>query len=569
MKTQVRLGELLLNEGLITPEQLDKALSAQRRGGERLGKTLISLGFISEENILQALERQLGYRRVNLAQYPIDKDAAMIIPAALAERHQVLPINKQGRRLTVAFADPTNFLAMDDVRMVTGLEIEVVIATEKDMQQAIANAYGVRDIVEKAIIKLQVEDTVTASEIQTSDDAPIISIVNGLISQAVKERASDIHIEAVEQLVRVRFRIDGVLREIITFPRATQNAIISRIKIMADMDIAEKRLPQDGRIKVNEQGRDIDIRVSTLPTVLGEKVVLRILDRSAVVLEISSLGFSGKNLERYRRMFGQAYGMVLVTGPTGSGKTTTLYSTLMAINSPEQNIITIEDPVEYMLTGVNQIAVNPKAGLTFANGLRSILRQDPNIVMVGEIRDGETADIAIRAALTGHLVFSTLHTNNASGAITRLIDMGVEPFLVASSVLGVVAQRLVRVICPSCKEEYTPAAGSPERLFLEASHENRDEVYLREIAQPNLRLSRGRGCDRCGGTGYWGRMAITEIMPVTEPVQEAIAHRVSSRELFKLAAREGMMSMRQDGIRKALQGLTTVDEVMRVALSEV
>lgn len=568
-KQRLRLGELLVNRGLITEEQLEKALGTQRKSGERLGKTLINLGFISEENILQALERQLGIERVNLAEYPVDRDAALLIPAALAERHQVLPIRKEGRRLILAVSDPTNFFAVDDVRMVTGLDIETVITAEGDLQRAIANTYGVRDIVERAVNKLQAEDMATASEIQTTDDAPIISIVNGLVSQAVKDRASDIHIEPLERMVRVRFRIDGVLREVVTFPKATQNAIVSRIKIMADMDIAEKRMPQDGRIKVLEHGREIDIRVSTLPTVLGEKVVMRILDRAAVVLDISSLGFSGLNLERYKKMFSQSYGMILMTGPTGSGKTTTLYSTLVEINSSEKNIITIEDPVEYMLAGVNQILVNPKSGLTFANGLRSILRQDPNIVMVGEIRDGETADIAIRAALTGHLVFSTLHTNDATGAIFRLIDMGVEPFLVASSVLGVVAQRLVRIVCPNCKEAYRPTAGSPELLFLEASRENGDAPALPDTDQQELVLYRGKGCQRCNGSGYRGRMAINEVMPLSPAIQDAITHRVMNRELVRIAVEEGMLSMRQDGIMKALQGLTTVDEVMRVAYSGV
>lgn len=568
-KNRLRLGELLVSSELITEEQLEKALVTQHNSGERLGKVLINLGFISEENILQTLERQLGVQRVNLADYPVDRDAALLITAALAERYQVLPIRKEGRRLVLAMADPTNFFAVDDVRMVTGLDIETVITPESELQRAIANTYGVRDIVERAVSKLQAEDLAVNAEIQTTDDAPIISIVNGLISQAVKDRSSDIHIEPMDRLVRVRFRIDGVLREIVTFPKATQNAIVSRIKIMADMDIAEKRLPQDGRIKVLEQGREIDLRVSTLPTVLGEKVVLRILDRSAVVLDIAKLGLSGVNLERYKRMYSQSYGMILVTGPTGSGKTTTLYSSLVEINSPEKNIITIEDPVEYMLPGVNQILVNSKAGLTFANGLRSILRQDPNIVMVGEIRDGETADIAIRAALTGHLVFSTLHTNDATGAIFRLIDMGVEPFLVASSVLGVVAQRLVRIICPNCKESYRPQPGSPELLFLEVSRESGDEVCLADTDRSEMVLYRGKGCQRCGGSGYRGRMAITEVMPMSPTLQEAITHRNTNRELLQIAAAEGMTSMRQDGIRKALQGLTTMHEVMRVAYSEV
>ena len=565
---RLRLGDILRNAGLITEEQLQKALEMQSKSGERLGKMLVNLGFASEENILLALERQLGFERVNLVVYPFERAAALLIPAQLAERHKVLPLKRSGSKLILAMADPTNFFAIDDVRMVTGFEISPVLAAESEIERGIATAYGVRDIVERAVSKLQEEELAVAAEIQTTDDAPIVSIVNGLVSQAVRERASDIHIEPLERQVRVRFRIDGVLREIITFPKATHNAIISRIKIMSDMDIAEKRLPQDGRIKVQEKGRDIDLRVSTLPTVLGEKVVLRILDRTAVVLDITSLGFSGFNQERYKKMYSQSYGMILVTGPTGSGKTTTLYSTLVELNSTEKNIITIEDPVEYMLPGVNQILVNAKTGLTFASGLRSILRQDPNIVMVGEIRDNETADIAVRAALTGHLVLSTLHTNNATGAISRLIDMGAEPFLVASSVLGVVAQRLVRVICPQCKESYTLEADSPERLFMIAQ-DFVDKELQEKLSQPKLTLHRGQGCEYCGGSGYRGRMTINEVMPLSPALQEALIHQVSAHELFRIAVKEGMVSMRQDGIVKALAGLTTVDEVMRVAYSGV
>ncbi|MBP2653919.1 MAG: epsE [Firmicutes bacterium] len=564
-----RLGDILLNAGIITDEQLQKALAMQRKNGERLGKTLINLGVVSEDNILRALESQLGVDVVSLARYPIERDAALLIPAQLAERHKVLPLKKDGSQIILAMADPTNFFAIDDVRMVTGLNVQPVIAIESELERFIESAYGVRDIVERAVIKLQEEEVAATAEIQTADEAPIISLVNGLISQAVRERASDIHIEPLEGLVRVRFRVDGVLREVVTFPKATQSSIVSRIKIMAEMDIAEKRMPQDGRIKVKEKGRDVDIRASTMPTVLGEKVVLRILDRAAVVMDISGLGFSALNLERYKRMYSQSYGMILVTGPTGSGKTTTLYSTLVEINSPAKNIITIEDPVEYMLAGVNQILVNPKAGLTFANGLRSILRQDPNIVMVGEIRDGETADIAVRAALTGHLVLSTLHTNDAAGAISRLIDMGAEPFLVASSILGVVAQRLVRIICPNCKESYLLEAGSSEALFLADSQEFAGAVIQAKLNQSGLTLYRGRGCEHCGGSGYRGRMAINEVMPLSGTLQEALIHHASARELSRIAITEGMVAMRQDGILKALEGMTTLDEVRRVAYSGV
>ncbi|HWR43655.1 type II secretion system ATPase GspE [Sporomusa sp.] len=548
-----RLGDLLIEAGILSQEQLEKALSVQKKTGERLGKVLINLGYITEVSMIEALEFQLGVPRVDMAKMNVAHEIAATIPVSLAERYQVIPIKKDGRKLTLAMVDPTNFYALDDVRMASGCEVEPVIAAEREIMRAINQSYGVQDLVEKAVNKLKADDASSIAEIQMTDDAPVVSIVNSIISQAIKERASDIHIEPQDKSLRVRFRVDGVLREVVTFPRHTHAAIISRIKIMSEMDIAEKRLPQDGRIKVQEFGRDIDLRVSTLPTITGEKVVLRILDKKAVILDIKGLGFVPENLKLYRRLYFQSYGMILVTGPTGSGKTTTLYSTLTEVSTPNKNVITVEDPVEYRLDGINQVQVNHKAGLTFANGLRSILRQDPNVVMVGEIRDTETADIAIRAALTGHMVFSTLHTNDAPGAITRLIDMGIEPFLVASSVLGIVAQRLVRVICPDCKQKYEPEAEAPERQFLGMSSEDEITLY------------RGAGCPRCGHTGYLGRMAIHEVMAVSSAVREAINQRVSSDVLANIAMSEGMKTMRQDGIAKALSGLTTVAEVMRVA----
>lgn len=557
LNNRKRLGDLLLEAGLIAQEQLEKALTVQKKTGERLGKALINLGYISESKIIQALELQLGVPQVDLSTILITPEVAAAIPVAVAERYQVIPIKKEGRKLTLAMVDPTNFFAIDDVRMVSGCEVEPVIASEGEIMRAISKLYGVHDLVEKAVNKLKPEENTPVSQMQTADDAPIIGIVNSLFSQAVRERASDIHIEPQEKVLRVRFRIDGVLREVASFTRDIQAAVISRIKIMSDMDIAEKRLPQDGRINIIEQGREIDIRVSTLPTILGEKVVMRILDKKAVILDINRLGFASNNLERYRRLYAQSYGMILVTGPTGSGKTTTLYSTLSEVHNDGKNTITVEDPVEYRLNGINQVQVNPKAGLTFASGLRSILRQDPNIVMVGEIRDNETADIAIRAALTGHLVLSTLHTNDAPGAMTRLIDMGVEPFLVASSVLGVIAQRLVRVICPDCKKPYIPAPDATERLFLGLSPEQ------------DITLYQGTGCVNCSFTGYRGRMGIHEVMPVSARIRDLINRRVSADEIAHTAVNEGMLSMREDGIQKALEGLTTIQEVMRVAYAGI
>lgn len=551
-----RLGDLLTEAGIVSHEQLEKAISIQKQTGERLRKILINLGYVTEERMIEVLKYQLGVPYVTIGAMEIPREVAALIPVSLAERYQVIPIKKDERKLTLAMVDPTNFFAIDDVRMASGCDIEPVLAAEREILWAIQQCYGVQDLVEKAVSKLKPEEASNTSEVQFTDDAPVVHIVNSIISQAIKQRASDIHIEPQDKLLRVRFRVDGMLREVATFPRHTHAAITSRIKIMSDMDIAEKRLPQDGRIKIPESGREIDLRVSTLPTITGEKTVLRILDKQAVILDINGLGFSMANLSLYRKLYSQPYGMILVTGPTGSGKTTTLYSTLTEISTPDKNVITVEDPVEYRLAGINQVQVNQKAGLNFSNGLRSILRQDPNVIMVGEIRDRETADIAIRAALTGHLVFSTLHTNDAPGAITRLLDMGLEPFLVASAILGIVAQRLVRVICPDCKQQYVPETESPDWQALQVTD-----------WKDALVLHRGTGCPRCSHTGYFGRIAIHEVMTISPTVREAINKRVPANMLRSIAIKEGMQTMWQDGIAKAICGLTSISEVRRVAYS--
>lgn len=548
-----RLGDLMVDTCLITQKQLEHALEVQKTNGKRLGKVLSDLNYVSEDAMTQVLEFQLGVPYVDLANTIIAPEAVALIPVSLAERHQMMPVKLDGKKLTLAMVDPTNFYAIDDVRMISNCDVEPVIATEKDVLRAIREAYGVRELVDKAVNQIRPDDASLSMTTQTADDAPIISLVNSLISQAIKDMASDIHIEPQEKTLRVRFRIDGMLQEIGSFPRDIHAAIIARIKIISEMDIAEKRIPQDGRIKIRESGRDVDVRVSTLPTITGEKVVMRLLDQKAVILDINKLGFSPSNNESYHKLYTQSYGIILVTGPTGSGKTTTLYSTLLAVNTPHKNIVTLEDPVEYRLNGINQVQVNVKTGLTFASGLRSMLRQDPNVVLVGEIRDGETADIAIRASLTGHLVFSTLHTNDAAGTITRLLDMEVEPFLVASSVLGVVAQRLVRVICRECKEGYNPDSDSLERNFLGVA------------ADEEVILYRGIGCSNCNNTGYRGRMAIHEIMPINSTIREAINRKASSDEISRIAIQQGMTTMRQDGIQKALAGITDIREVMRVA----
>lgn len=555
MDKRKRLGEILLDAGVITEKQLEHALNAQKTSGKRLGETLITLGYITERNMLQSMEKQLGIAYISLSVTDIQKDAIAAVPLFLAERYNIIPIRRDGNRLVIAMNDPTNFYAIDDVRMVSGMEVEPVLAESKDIELAINNNYGVKGRVENAVSQLKDEEVtaVVRDLADATDNAPIISIVNSLIEQAVHDKASDVHIEPEEKVLRVRFRVDGVLREVISFPKGTQAPILSRIKIMAEMDIAEKRLPQDGRINVTSNGKEIDIRVSTMPTILGEKVVMRILDKSAVNVTLDDLGFSPLNMSMYQKMFKASYGLVLVTGPTGSGKSTTLYSTLMEVNNVADNIITIEDPVEYRIAGVNQIAVNNKAGLTFANGLRTILRQDPDVIMVGEIRDSETAEITVNAALTGHLVFSTLHTNNAAGAIARLVDMGVEPYLVVSSVRGVIAQRLVRRICPHCKKEYTPGPHSDERL------------YLGVEPDAPLTLWKGEGCPQCNFTGYLGRMSIHEVMPILPDMKEMIMHSAPDSELFEFARRGGTTSMREDGIEKIKQGKTTVQEMLRIA----
>jgi type IV pilus assembly protein PilB len=557
-----RLGELLVEAGLITKEQLEKALAEHRRTGERLGKVLVRQGLVKEQDIISLLEYQLGIAQVRLPPGSVNRELARLVPEPLARRYQAVPVRLEGNRLVVAMVDPLNVMAVDDLRLSTGYEIIPAIAAEAEIERALEECYGqplplpelvATDEAEPApALQAEVFD-LDRQAAQAGAEAPIVRLVNGILHQALRERASDVHIEPQAEEVRVRYRVDGALRPVMSLPKVHHAAIVSRIKIMGAMDIAEKRLPQDGRVQIRVAGRQVDLRVSTMPTIFGEKVVIRLLDRGAMFLSLDELGFQPETLARYRRLIRRAYGMILVTGPTGSGKTTTLYATLREINSPEKNIITIEDPVEYVLEGINQIRVNPKAGLTFASGLRSILRQDPDVIMVGEIRDRETADIAIRSASTGHLVLSTMHTNDAAGAITRLLDMGVEPFLVASSVIGVVAQRLVRTLCPRCREAYSVPEGAEERLL------------LGEPEQTPLTLYRAVGCPECGGTGYRGRMAIQEVMPMSSALRRLVLARASSEEIAAQAVAEGMVTLWQDGLAKARQGLTTVDEVMRVA----
>jgi type IV pilus assembly protein PilB len=559
MASQTRqLGQLLLEEGKVTPEQLEAAVAEQRRVGHSLGRVLVELGILTEQSLVATLAHQIGLPFVDLADHPIDLAAAAKLPIAMARRHSALPIGYDGERLVVAFSDPGNVFAVDDVRAVTGMELRPVVATKADIAAAIDRVNRTDDTVGEIVASAADEAAAPSEDLATItrivEEAPIVKLVNLLIQQAVQDRASDIHIEPQERELRVRYRVDGVLHEVMRPPRTIQAGVISRLKIMADLDIAERRVPQDGRVALTVAGKSVDLRVATLPTVYGEKVVMRILDKSAVLFTLPELGFSPENFERYQAAARKPYGMVLVTGPTGSGKSTTLYATLNSVNDADRNIVTIEDPVEYRLGGVNQVQVNVKAGLTFAAALRSILRCDPDIVLIGEIRDPETARIAVESALTGHLVLATLHTNDAPSAVTRLTEMGLEPFLVASAVDCVLAQRLARRLCDKCREPYRPA----EEVLAEAGWPAGD-------GEPP-KLYRAVGCTACGKTGYRGRLALHEVMTVTEEIERLCVERRSSNEIAELARAGGMTTLRQDGLAKAAAGDTSVEEVMRVVV---
>ncbi|HIE12252.1 MAG TPA: type II secretion system protein GspE [Desulfotomaculum sp.] len=562
LKQQRLLGEFLIDNKLITPEQLEQALRVQQETGERLGKILINLGYISEQDVVDILEHQLGIPQVSLSAVKLNPVLIESVPEQLICRHKAIPIKKEGKKLIVAMADPLNVVALDDLRLTTGLEIEPVLSSEKEIEAAIQRHFGLPGL-EKAVLEVEAPvvsqmEAVRLDEVEeeAADEAPVVRLANSIIIQAINEQASDIHIEPQQENVRVRFRIDGMLRDAMTVPRKFRSPLISRIKIMADMDIAERRVPQDGRILIRYRDRDVDLRVSTMPAVFGEKVVIRVLDKGKMLLRVDQLGFYEENLARFKEIIRHSYGMVLITGPTGSGKTTTLYAILSEISSPELNVITIEDPVEYLLPGVTQVQINPKAGLTFARGLRAIVRQDPDVVMVGEIRDGETAEIAVRAAMTGHLVLSTMHTNDAAAGLTRLLHLGIEPFLVASTVLGVTAQRLVRVICPRCREPYELKPGARERFFMGVSSTEPVTLY------------RGRGCRHCQNIGYRGQTSICEVLPVTPAIRELIAQKATGAAIRQQAVAEGMRPLREDGVRKALRGITAIEEVMRVAYVE-
>jgi type IV pilus assembly protein PilB len=542
---------------------MDRILKTQKDTVKDLQKIIIELGILKKDEMMIALANEIGVKYVNLNEITIDPVIVVLIPEEMARRHQLIAIDKRENKLTVAMANPLDVFAYDEIKIRLGYNLEAVLSYGEDINKALDEVFGVTDEWDQVIDKFE-NLTVTVlkkeereaelSALAAGEEAPIISLVNLMIIRAVKEKASDIHIESFgDETLQVRYRIDGILHNVMSLPRQLRLAVISRIKIMSDLDIAERRLPQDGRIQVNIGERTINIRVSILPTVNGEGAVLRILDPTSILLELNSLGFSQDIVPKFTSLIKNPNGIILVTGPTGSGKSTTLYTTLNILNSTEKKIMTIEDPVEYRLKGINQVQAKPKIGLTFAAGLRSFLRQDPDIMLVGEIRDKETAEIAVQAALTGHLVLSTLHTNDAPSSVIRLIDMGIEPFLISSSVIGVIAQRLVRRICPRCKKEAKLTSDLAKIL----------EEY--NMDSKKIILNKGEGCPYCKETGYKGRIAIFELMIITDTIRDLISSNITSGKLRETALKEGMCQLKEDGLKKVCEGVTTIDEVLRVA----
>jgi len=548
-----KLGELLIEFKYLTRKQLNKALERQNQNDKRLGDVLLDLGYISETDLVEVLEFQLGVEKADLAKYVIDPSLSQYIPENIAQRYNAVPLSRDGDTLKVVMSDPSDLLAIDDMEMTSNLRVKPMIATRSEISRVMSQIYegteNTSEVFESLDYYKSESDEPELDELKRMvEDAPIVRLTNMIITQAIQERASDIHIEPQKNLVRVRYRIDGVLREHITAPKYTQAALISRVKIIADLDITKRRVPQDGRISMNVRGLNIDMRVSTLPTVHGEKVVIRLLTKDESLVNIENLGFSDHNLQRFENLIAQPHGIILVTGPTGSGKSTTLIAALNKLNDIEKNIVTIEDPVEYQLNGINQVHAKEQVGLSFANTLRSILRQDPDIIMVGEIRDEETAEIAVRAALTGHLVLSTLHTNDSVSSVTRLVDMGIPPYLVASTVIGAMAQRLVRRLCSDCKKPYE--AGIEEREFMDI--------------EEGTTLYKANGCRKCSDTGYKGRLAVQEILTVDEQVEKMIVRGEDEIDIKKYALSQGMIDLKQDGIEKIKEGLTSYQELARV-----
>lgn len=564
-----KLTTILIDRGLIKESDLEKALAFQKNKGGSVSDALVDMGLISRSDLMMVLSRELGIPVINLARYKVDTDVIKLIPKKIAKNYRIIPISKMGTTLTIAMADPLNVFAIDDLKTLTGFKVNPIITTEHDIKEAIDQYYGesAYAAIEKIVDDMKDQDEITLLEsgvevsadsgdiLRMTQEAPVVKITNLLLNEAVRLRASDILIEPLERELRVRYRVDGILQEGKRPPKILHSAIISRLKVMSDLDIAERRLPQDGRFKVKLQGREIDFRISTIPSSMGEKVALRILDKAQAMLDVEALGFDKASVEIIKRNSARPHGMILICGPTGCGKTTTLYAILEHINSPQKNIVTVEDPVEYLIEGINQVAARPEIGLTFAAALRSILRQDPNIVMIGEIRDFETVDIAIKAALTGHLVLSTLHTTSATGSIVRLVNMGVEPFLITSSVVLVGAQRLVRRICNNCKESY---------------HPNKDMLHslkLKTDGSPVI-FYRGKGCESCSGTGYKGRVCLVELLELSPAIKALIMENAPEYKIREAARLEGMRTLRENGIQNVLSGITTIDEVVRVTFGD-
>jgi type IV pilus assembly protein PilB len=563
----LRLGDILLQRELITPDQLHAALAQQKVERLRLGEILTKLGFVKEEDVAQCLGQKYGIPYVDLNTQEIDAAVTQLIPPVIAQKHLVIPISKVGTTLTMAMADPTNVFAVDDIKFMTGLNVRLMIATDSSVRRAIDRYYDSSESLQTVMASMEDAGMEVMDEQddfnpnigelkQAVEEAPVVKVVNLILADAIKRGASDIHIEPYERIFRIRFRIDGVLYEVMSPPMSMKSAIISRLKIMADLDISERRLPQDGRMKVKFKGKEVDFRVSTLPTLFGEKVVMRLLDKSNLTLDMSKLGFESQALANFEEAIQAPYGMILVTGPTGSGKTTTLYSALDRLNQLETNIMTVEDPVEFNIRGINQVLIRENIGLTFAAALRAFLRQDPDVIMVGEIRDYETAEIAVKAALTGHLVLSTLHTNDAPSAVSRLLNMGVESFLVASSVLLILAQRLLRRICSRCKVVVTVP---PKALV---------DVGLSDEEAASITCYKGNGCDMCSGTGYKGRIAIYEVLLLTPELRDLILSGGSAVEIKRAAIQQGMRTLRMSGLSKLKEGITTVHEVVRVTFKD-
>ncbi len=560
------LGQLLLWNNIITQEQLEEALEEQKKTNKKLGSILIEKGFVKEEVLNDFLSKQYGVEPINLSKITIQKEAIDKIPAQIAKKYTLMPIAIKNNKLEIAISDPTNILAFDDLRFITGMNIQPYLSNETAILKAIDQYYGtskeldtIMDSISEYetnidIISEEIEENIKNLEEESSEE-PIIKLANTILLKSINSQASDIHLEPYENDLRVRYRVDGKLIEFMKLSKTVAPAVTSRFKIMAKLNIAEKRLPQDGRIRIKTAGKDIDLRVSTLPTVYGEKTVMRILDRSSVRVDLNDLGFERKDLEKFTKAISAPYGMVLVTGPTGSGKTTTLYASLNKINKEDINIMTAEDPVEYNIEGINQVHIKEDIGLTFAEALRSFLRQDPDVIMVGEIRDKETADIAIRSALTGHLVFSTVHTNDAASTIMRLVDMGIERYLISSSLVLILAQRLVRKICPNCKTKIDVPPNALEEIG-----------FSKEDAQ-NITIYKGKGCQYCNNTGYKGRIAIYEVMPISDKIKEMILSECSVSEIKQQAVKEGMSTLRMSGLKKIKEGITTIEEVMNVTFS--